>query len=363
MQEQRTGKIPWLSIIVPIYNAERYLEKCINSILSQTFSDFELLLVDDGSTDNSSKICRSYAARDSRVRYLPKQNGGPLCARVHGALRAQGVYLLFCDADDYYAGKESFSVLYEITRKKSCDLVQFGYYKKYNHLRLRENTVERTVEVDSVAFQNQDYPKLLCSFWEASRLTVSVVNKMYHRRLLAALPREESLEKLFMGEDLILNLHLLERCESALYLPDTLYVYRTGVGGSSNWSWNMMRDLDYIKMYQLHFLARWSGEQKEILRKILFSEIAGWFFLHIQDGIQKIPREELRECIEQTLALPRFVLAREYYQEQLDEHWQAAELLRAGEPERYLCEAETAIKTISRSEKLKVAVRRMLKRI
>ena len=90
-----------ISIIVPIYNAEQYLHRCIDSILHQNYTDFELLLIDDGSKDASGAICDEYAAKDTRVRVFHKENGGVSSARNLGLDNAQGEYITFCDADDY----------------------------------------------------------------------------------------------------------------------------------------------------------------------------------------------------------------------------------------------------------------------
>ena len=92
-----------ISIIVPVYKVEKYLKKCVDSILAQTFSDFELILVDDGSPDNSGRICDDYAKKDARVRVVHKQNGGLSSARNAGIEVAKGKYLGFVDSDDYIA--------------------------------------------------------------------------------------------------------------------------------------------------------------------------------------------------------------------------------------------------------------------
>lgn len=92
---------PKISVIVPVYNVEKYLSQCIESILSQTFTDFELLLVDDGSTDNSGKICDEYARGNSRIRVFHKENGGVASARQLGVDKAKGVYSIHADSDDW----------------------------------------------------------------------------------------------------------------------------------------------------------------------------------------------------------------------------------------------------------------------
>lgn len=92
---------PEISVIVPVYNAEKYLNRCIDSILAQTYTDFELLLIDDGSTDNSGKICDEYAEKDTRIRVFHKENGGASSARNVGLDNACGEWIAFADSDDY----------------------------------------------------------------------------------------------------------------------------------------------------------------------------------------------------------------------------------------------------------------------
>lgn len=93
--------MPFLSIIVPVYNVETYLPACLDSILAQTFTDFEILLVDDGSTDGSPALCNAYAAKDARIRCFHKKNGGHMSARQEGFRQASGAYAAFVDSDDW----------------------------------------------------------------------------------------------------------------------------------------------------------------------------------------------------------------------------------------------------------------------
>lgn len=93
--------MPIISIIVPVYNAEKYLHRCVESILAQSFTDFELLLINDGSKDNSGEICEEYAEMDSRIRVFHKKNGGASAARNYGLDKATGKYICFIDADDW----------------------------------------------------------------------------------------------------------------------------------------------------------------------------------------------------------------------------------------------------------------------
>ena len=98
------GNPPRVSVIVPVYNVKPYLKRCVDSIIVQSFVDFELILVDDGSTDGSGEICDTYARADGRVQVLHKPNGGLSDARNHGLDRARGAYITFIDSDDLIGG-------------------------------------------------------------------------------------------------------------------------------------------------------------------------------------------------------------------------------------------------------------------
>lgn len=92
--------MPKISVIVPVYNTEKYLHRCVDSILAQTYTDFELLLIDDGSTDGSGAICDELAQKDSRVRVFHQENGGVTSARKLGVKKSRGDYIYFVDSDD-----------------------------------------------------------------------------------------------------------------------------------------------------------------------------------------------------------------------------------------------------------------------
>lgn len=119
--------MPKFSFIVPVYNSEEYLNKCIDSILNQTFSDFELIIVNDGSTDNSSKIIESYAKKDNRVKYFYKDNGGISDARNFGVSRVNGEYIIFVDSDDYIKQDLLFRLNEEIKKEPNLDIIKYEF--------------------------------------------------------------------------------------------------------------------------------------------------------------------------------------------------------------------------------------------
>lgn len=127
---------PFFSIVIPVYNTVRELERCINSITVQTFSDFEVILVDDGSTDGSGDLCDRLSRDDSRIKTIHKVNGGCSAARNTGIRAAQGQYLMFVDSDDMWDDAEGLDKLHRIVLEKPCDIVCFGVgiYNEEGHL-------------------------------------------------------------------------------------------------------------------------------------------------------------------------------------------------------------------------------------
>ena len=140
----------FFSVIVPVYNVEKYLSECIESVLMQTFSDFELLLVDDGSKDDSGKICDQYEAKDNRIKVIHKENGGQSTARNCGVKEAQGQYVIFLDSDDFIASNHFFADI-KANLQNDEDIVIFRYCKYYN-----ENKIDDcNISLASISFQDK----------------------------------------------------------------------------------------------------------------------------------------------------------------------------------------------------------------
>lgn len=119
---------PKISVIVPVYKVEQYLPHCIDSILAQTFTDFELLLIDDGSPDNSGRICNEYANKDTRIRVFHKENGGVSSARNLGLDNIRGEWITFGDADDYFL-KDALEILSKYAIESDVEMVQSNAYR------------------------------------------------------------------------------------------------------------------------------------------------------------------------------------------------------------------------------------------
>ncbi|MCC8174153.1 MAG: glycosyltransferase [Odoribacter sp.] len=119
--------IPEISVIVPAYNVEGWISECIQSVLDQTFSGFELLVIDDGSTDKTGEICEEFAEKDNRVKVFHFPNSGASASRNRGLERAKGRYIVFVDGDDYYLEKESLEKLYNTAERYNLDIVRGDY--------------------------------------------------------------------------------------------------------------------------------------------------------------------------------------------------------------------------------------------
>lgn len=151
----------FFSVIVPIYNIEKYLSRCIDSVLSQTFADFELILVDDGSPDNCPKICDEYLKKDPRIKVIHKENGGLVSARQAGISEAQGDYIFNLDGDDAIT-PDALMTAYQIILDTKVDLVSFSY-RIYTNDKLGEVIEDLAEEglYDKKRLEKEIYPNLL----------------------------------------------------------------------------------------------------------------------------------------------------------------------------------------------------------
>ncbi len=126
-------KNPLLSVIVPVYNAEQYLHRCLDSILYQAFTDYELLLINDGSTDSSGRICDEYAQKDARIRVIHQENKGVAATREMSIQIAQGTYIQFIDSDDWIE-PNTFTVIAEYIADEKYDIVGFDFFTNNNEI-------------------------------------------------------------------------------------------------------------------------------------------------------------------------------------------------------------------------------------
>lgn len=134
-----------ISVIVPVYKVEQYLPKCIESIINQTYRDIEILLVDDGTPDNSGKICDEYANKDKRIRVFHKKNGGVADARNFGIINAKGKYITLIDSDDWIE-PDMLETMVNLAEKKQAEIVICGFFYEYAKGTVKSKTIEKDFE-------------------------------------------------------------------------------------------------------------------------------------------------------------------------------------------------------------------------
>ena len=252
--------MPDISVIVPVYNVEKYIHRCIDSILAQTFTDFELILVDDGSTDSSGKICDEYSAKDNRVFVIHKENGGVSSARNSGLSKAQGQYVAFVDSDDF-VDKHYLEKLLSIKAELCiCGARYLDEAEKFLGVALKtDNKIEKVTEKCILNWYEQG---ALYSVW--GRIFMLSIIKEYDLLFDVNTTR---------GEDTIFMFNYVERCSEVGFISDELYNYvKYGLEGSSSGRLNKknVMALDYIDC----FIDNWLHEHGLFSKK--FDSIEYW---------------------------------------------------------------------------------------
>lgn len=206
-----------LSIIVPVYNVVEFLPQCVESILAQTYTDFELILADDGSTDGSGALCDRLALRDSRIRVLHQENSGVVAARRSGVRLAKGAYIGFVDGDDWVE-PDMYALL--MRAAEHCDLAVCGFsidYPDCSHP--VHNSLLESDTADGRVWEFYDGAALR---W---RLHPNTVNKVFRRDILLPI-LERADDRITFGEDAALTLPYLLRTGKIVLVPQSLYHYR-----------------------------------------------------------------------------------------------------------------------------------------
>ncbi len=273
-----------ISIIVPIYNLESYIPQCIDSILSQSFTNFELILVNDGSTDNSGELCDEYARLDSRVRVIHKENGGIASSRNAGLEVARGEYIGFVDNDDYI-NKYMFEELFNNAIKHSSDTVVCDYLK-----------VEEDQFIDTEVF-NSDYSLQNFSNKEALHFIYKNMekdtfiypwNKLYKRYLFDEIKYEHG----NIYDDETIAHKLLYRSNKVTYIQSELYYYVKRKGSQINSPFSTKK---FGRVYALKGREEFFRNKKEseLHQKALkhYMEVFFWYYYMAKTNLTDVNKE------------------------------------------------------------------------
>ena len=212
---------PFVSIIVPVYKVpEQYLRKCIESTMTQTLKNIEILLVDDGSPDQCGKICDEYAEKDTRIRVLHKKNGGLSSARNYGCKAAQGKWIMFVDGDDWIE-TDMCQTMYSAGEEKQVQLVMCGIMKDYG----KSATEYKFYLEDGKVYKGQECKWLQQQLLVYNGNIAVAYSKLIDRKLLQdnQIFHDEVLRQ--GAEGLEFNLRLFEKLERATFINKSFYHY------------------------------------------------------------------------------------------------------------------------------------------
>lgn len=274
-----------ISVIIPIYNVGFYLQECVNSVIKQTYKNLEIILVDDGSTDDCPNICDTYAKQYSNVKVVHKQNGGLSDARNVGILNSTGDYLLFLDADDFWKDSTAVQSLVDRINLTHADLLNYSYIKYYEDLKKYINYFE-------------DMEPLPLEFNKLESIQYLLNNNLYIASACNKLIKKSLFEdgnlyfvKGIYSEDIDWCLRLLIKAESVDFICENFYCYRQRSG-------SITHTINDKKCHDLtiNILKCFSMVNKsESLQDVLYKYVAyqyGTFFI-----TQAVAENYQSECI------------------------------------------------------------------
>lgn len=234
--------MPTFSVIIPAYNAERYVEQCVRSVLAQTYRDVEVIVVDDGSTDRTPAVLDALAREDDRVRVVRVANGGVARARNLGVDHATGQYVTFIDADDYWDDTHALAGLAAIVETRAPDVINWGFKKLF----------PRSGRVDASPSLGTDLPagkgELLDTLLRAGQFVPSAWSKAIRRELFTA--HDLTFEPDVQSEDLEWVARVARFADTIVHYDNPFYVYRQIKGSRSK----TFRE-DYVHDTISHFMA------------------------------------------------------------------------------------------------------------
>ena len=261
------------SVIIPVYNVEKYIHRCLKSIISQNYDDLEIIVVDNGSTDSSGSVCDTYANEYSNISVYHIENHGVGSARNFGLSKARGEFIYFVDSDDYLVGNLFADFADKLVL--DLDLAVFSYYNSFE-----EDLTEKQRTEKSLPFKgNYEKDGFIKIFKELflSDMLYTVWNKIYRREFL--LENNLSFEQYELGEDVRFNLDVYRKVNKIYLSQVSYYVYVTGRKGSAMSGYNPKRlqyQLQELKMVD-NLLSDWNLDSSVLVNtvkaRILMSNI------------------------------------------------------------------------------------------
>lgn len=245
-------KNPLLSVIVPVYNVEDYLTKCLDSLLAQNFSDYEIILVDDGSTDNSGIICDKYAAANSVFQCIHKPNGGLPSARKSGFRASHGQYVTFVDSDDWIS-PDMYHTMCQTIYDTHADIVICDYTAVMPGKEINCSSIFPSGFYDKKRLEKDVYPYMIYSgsFFKYGTAP-SLCNKLFRRDLL-----QQHLfhvpDDIVVGEDALASYSCMLEASSIYFINESFYYYRSNANSVSRRAISVERLLENHKVFDTFY--------------------------------------------------------------------------------------------------------------
>lgn len=261
---------PIVSFIVPVYRVELYIHQCVDSLLAQTYSNFEIVLVDDGSPDNCPTICDDYKGKDTRIRVIHKENGGLSDARNVGVKNAYGEYIIFVDSDDFWCDKNCLNNLMSHNNILEVDFIGFnGSYffpstDKYSKFTPYSEVLSTPIDGSTA----------LIEMVKTGLIQMSACFKVIRREFF--IRNELFFVKGQTGEDIPWFINILDACDKCCFINDYIYAYRKGLSDSIS---SMMDEKHFLSLFNIfkNELSKvdqrsFSEEAKDALKSFLAYE-------------------------------------------------------------------------------------------
>ena len=290
-----------ISVIVPVFNIESYIKRCVDSILSQTYPNIEIILVDDGSTDNSGHVIDEIAISNSSVKVLHKKNGGVTSARLEGVKIASGDWITFVDGDDYIE-PDMYEVLMKNAIEHQADISHCGYQMVF------PSRVDYYYNTQKQIIQNNQ--KGLVDLLSGSFIEPGLWNKLYKAEIVSAVVKKNIMDSsIKINEDLLLNYYFFRESKKSVYFDFCPYHYIVRMGSAANSE--VSRHFLYDPIEVQKTILKDVSNNKE-LTNIVFGRLAGTYIngaamtnpgkeTYIDEYI-KMCRQELKKIKEPFLA-------------------------------------------------------------
>ena len=290
---------PRVTVIIPIYNTEKYLRKCLESVMNQTLRDIEIICVDDGSTDGSGAICDEYAERDCRIRVIHKENGGVSSARNAGLAASSGDWIGWVDSDDWIE-PDMFEYLLENALEQEGDIAVCSHWEDYkSHIVFHGWKVPAVLDCETALEQLLENDTMQNYLWD----------KLWRKRLFAGISFPEG--RTF--EDIAVMHRLFERANRVICLPDAKYYYQLhseGIVGNGSLSNRVNYFNAFLSRYH-DMRDRWPQFEQKLAGQLPAAAISVWAsYYDSPQSEHYINNEQLQEIS---------AFSREHYRETLDE--------------------------------------------